>query len=87
VGAGVFAIEVLYSNMESEVGALLYTMLASAVAYTLSGAFAGFGPLFRIPNIPVPMFSDDGAYAALGIAAGLIATILPQAFYRGRDFF
>ncbi|HVI76589.1 MAG TPA: chloride channel protein [Candidatus Acidoferrum sp.] len=87
MGAGVFAIEVLYSNMEFEVGALLYTMLASAVAYTLNGAFAGFGPLFSIANIPVPMFSDDAAYAALGIAAGLIATILPQVFYRGRDFF
>jgi len=77
MGAGVFAIEVLYSNMEFEVGALLYTMLASAVAYTINGAFAGFGPLFSIPNIPVPMFSDD---------VGLIATILPQVFYRARFF-
>ena len=64
MGARVFAIEVLYSNMEFEVGALLYTMLASAVAYTVNGAFAGFGPLFRIPNIPLRMFSDDAAYAA-----------------------
>jgi chloride channel protein, CIC family len=42
MGTGVFAIEVLYGRMEFEVGALLYTMLWSAVAYTVNGAFVGF---------------------------------------------
>lgn len=87
MGTGVFAIEVLYGQMEFEVGALLYTMLASAVAYTVNGAFVGFQPLFRIPTIPTPHFADYAAYAALGLAAGLIGTALPQVFYRLRDFF
>jgi CIC family chloride channel protein len=87
MGTGVFAIEVLYGNMEFEVGALLYTMLASAVAYAVNGLFVGFSPLFRIPAIPTPAFASYAAYAALGGAAGLIATLLPVVFYRVRDLF
>ena len=51
MGTGVFAIEVLYGNMEFEVGALLYTMCSSAVAYAVNGLFVGFRPLFHIPAI------------------------------------
>jgi CIC family chloride channel protein len=87
MGTGVFAIEVLYGNMEFEVDALLYTMLSSAVAYTVNGVFVGFNPLFRVAAIPTPAFSTYAAYAALGVAAGVIATILPEVFYRTRDFF
>lgn len=87
MGTGVFAIEVLYGRMEFEVGALLYTMLSSAVAYTVNGAFVGFRPLFTVPTIPTPGFSDYASYAILGLAAGLIATILPQVFYYVRDLF
>ena len=85
MGTGVFAIEVLYGTMEFEVGALLYTMLSSAVAYTVNGVFVGFGPLFRVPRIPSPALSDFAAYAALGVGAGLIGTILPLVFYYMRD--
>ena len=87
MGTGVFAIEVLYGQMEFEVGALLYTMLASAVAYTVEGAFVGFAPLFRIPRIPTPHFTQYAAYAALGLAAGIVGTLLPEVFYRVRDLF
>ncbi|HTV82486.1 MAG TPA: chloride channel protein [Acidobacteriaceae bacterium] len=87
MGTGVFAIEVLYGKMEFEVGALLYTMLASAVAYTVNGLFVGFEPLFRVPAIPTPRVEDFGAFAALGVAAGLVGTILPVVFYRTRDAF
>jgi CIC family chloride channel protein len=87
MGTGVFAIEVLYGRMEFEAGALLYTMLSSAVAYTVNGAFVGFQPLFRVPSIPTPVFRDYASYAVLGIAAGLIGTALPEVFYRMRDLF
>jgi CIC family chloride channel protein len=87
MGTAVFAIEVLYGRMEFEVGALLYTMLASAVAYAVNGWFVGFGPLFRIPKIPTPDWSSYAAYAALGVVAGLVGTLLPVTFYRVRDFF
>jgi chloride channel protein, CIC family len=87
MGTGVFAIEVLYGRMEFEVGALLYTMLSSAVAYTVNGAFVGFRPLFSVPRIPTPVFLDYASYVILGFAAGLVATVLPQVFYYLRDLF
>ncbi len=87
MGTGVFAIEVLYGTMEFETGALLYTMLSSAVAYTVNGAFVGFRPLFDVPQIPTPAASDYAAYAALGLGAGVVATILPLVFYYLRDWF
>jgi CIC family chloride channel protein len=87
MGTGVFAIEVLYGRMEFEVGALLYTMIASAVAYTVNGLFVGFQPLFKVPAVPTPVLRDYVTYAALGLAAGVIGTALPVVFYRARDFF
>jgi len=87
MGTGVFAIEVLYGNMEFEVGALLYTMLSSGVAYAVNGVFVGFHPLFRVPVVPTPAFSDYAAYAILGLAAALVATALPTVFYYMRDSF
>ncbi|MGC2620076.1 MAG: chloride channel protein [Acidobacteriaceae bacterium] len=87
MGTGVFAIEVLYGRMEFEVGALLYTMFSSAVAYTVNGLFVGFAPLFRFPTISTPVFRDYASYAALGIAAGILGTVIPVVFYRTRDFF
>lgn len=87
MGAAVFAIEVLYGNMEFEAWALLYTMLSSAVAYTVNGAFVGFRPLFSVPAIPTPAFSAYAWYAVLGLAAGLVGTALPLVFYGARDLF
>jgi chloride channel protein, CIC family len=87
MGTGVFAIEVLYGTMELEVGALLYTMCSSAVAYAVNGLFVGFQPLFQFPAIGTPSLRVTGWYAALGVAAGIVGTLLPVVFYRVRDFF
>lgn len=87
MGTGVFAIEVLYGTMEFELGAFLYTMLASAVAYTVNGAFVGFRPLFHIPTIPTPRFSEYFWYVALGILCGVVGTLIPEVFYKIRDAF
>ncbi len=87
MGTGVFAIEVLYGRMEFEVGALLYTMISSAVAYTVNGLFVGFRPLFHVPSIATPALSTYAIYAVLGVAAGLVGTALPEVFYRVRDGF
>lgn len=87
MGTGVFAIEVLYSDMEFETGALLYTMTSSAVAYAVNGLFVGFGPLFTIPSIATPSYGSYIWYATLGVAAGLAGALLPVVFYRVRDLF
>lgn len=87
MGTGVFAIEVLYGSMEFEVNALLYTMISSAVAYTVNGLFVGFRPLFRVPAVATPTLASYAVFAVLGIAAGLVGTVLPVVFYRVRDAF
>jgi len=88
VGTAMFAIEVLYSDMEFDGGALLYTLLGSVVAYAVNGLFVGWQPLFRVPaGLALPHFFDYSWYIVLGAAAGLVATLLPNVFYRIRDGF
>ncbi len=88
IGCAVFAVEVLYRDMEFETGALFYAMLASIVAYVLNAAFVGWQPLFQIPpDLGVSEVSEYFWYVLLGIAAGLIAAVLPSIFYGFRDCF
>lgn len=88
IGTAIFAIEVLYSDMEFDAGALLYTMLGAVVAYAVNGLFVGYEPLFLVPaGISVPGFLDYGWYILLGVVAGAVGTLLPVVFYRVRDLF
>ena len=88
IGAAFFAIEVLYSGMEFEARGLLYTMLASVVAYAVNGLFVGWQPLFYFPPAPGTIRALDYAWlGVLGFAGGLVATLLPVVFYRVRDLF
>ena len=89
VGTALFAIEVLYADMEFEAGMILYTMLASIVAYAASGLLSGWRPLFDVPPSValLPSAWDYAWYLVLGAAAGVAATVLPEVFYRIRDFF
>ena len=88
IGTALLAIEVLYSDMEFESDALLYTMLSSIVAYAVNGFFAGWEPLFRVPAVlALPRVLDNGWFVVLGLGAGLVATGLPVLFYGTRDAF
>ena len=88
IGAAFFAVEVLYGNMEFETGALLYTMLASVVAYGVNGLFVGWQPLFHFPTSVIPLQPLRYVwFGVLGCACGLVATLLPVVFYRCRDAF
>jgi CIC family chloride channel protein len=87
IGTAFFAVEVLYSSMEFDAWMLLYTMLGSIVAYTINGLFVGWQPLFNVPAIAFTGFLGYFWYAALGIVGGLVATLLPEIFYRVRDLF
>ncbi len=88
IGAAFFAIEVLYGSMEFEAGALLYTMLSSVVAYAVNGLFVGWKPLFFFPATVNNLRAADYAWlGVLGLAAGLLATLVPYVFYRTRDLF
>ncbi len=88
IGTALFAIEVLYGSLEFEGSALLCALIASIVAYAIEGAFVGWKPLLQVPqSLPPPSPPDYVWYAALGVASGLIATLLPVAFYKLRDAF
>lgn len=89
IGAALFAVEVLYADMEFEAGALVYATLAAIVAYALSGLMTGFGPLFLVNEQDLILGSplDYAWYAVLGVSAGLVAAVLPLVFYRVRDGF
>lgn len=88
IGTAIFAVEVLYSDMEFETEALIYTMLGSIVAYALNAILVGWQPLFQVPgNLSAEHFSDYAWYTLLGIASGIIGTILPNVFYYTRDLF
>jgi len=88
IGTAIFAVEVLYSDMDFEGSALLYTMIGSVVAYAVNGLFVGWQPLFHVPaGLEVNHFSDYFLYIVLGVGSGIIASILPNVFYGLRDIF
>jgi CIC family chloride channel protein len=88
IGTAVFAVEVLYSRMEFDSAALIYTLLAAVTAYAVNGLFVGFAPLFVVPDgLATPGFLDYFRYAGLGLVAGVVATIVPPVFYGVRDLF
>lgn len=89
IGTAFFGIEVLYGGMDLESGALVYTLLASIVAYVVNGLFVGWQPLFSFPasaaGTPHPI--TYLWYGVLGLLAAGVGTILPMAFYGLRDAF
>jgi CIC family chloride channel protein len=88
IGTAIFAVEVLYSGVEFESEGLLYCLLAAIVAYAVNGAFVGFEPLFHVPaQWPPTRLINYAWYTALGLASGIVATLLPEFFYRIRDAF
>jgi len=88
IGSAIFGIEILYSSMEFETEALIYTMLAAIVAYTLNGVFVGWESLFQVPtNLQVTSIEDYASYIVLGLGCGLVSTMFPTLFYTIRDLF
>ncbi len=88
IGTALFAVEVLYGGIEFEAEALLYCLLAAIVAYAVNGLFTGWASLFVVPQaVRFTGLRDFGWYIALGLASGVVGTILPEMFYRIRDLF
>ena len=88
IGTAIFAVEVLYRSMEFDASALIYTLLASVVAYAVNGLIVGWDPLFEVPaNMAPPLFLNYFWYVVLGLVAGLLAVLVPTVFYRIRDGF
>ncbi len=88
VGTSIFAIEVLYSDIEFESGALFYTLLGSIVAYIATGFIVGWDSIFKVPyNLQVNSASTFLYLSVLGLFSGFVGVILPNFFYYTRDMF
>jgi len=88
LGMAIFAVEILYSGMAFETEALIYTVIASVIAYAVNGLFVGWSPIFLFPQTvhftqPIALVG----YAILGIVAGIVGAIEPPIFYGIRDLF
>lgn len=88
IGTAIFAVEVLYNDMDFEADALIYTLLGSLVAYIVNGFFVGWMPLFNFPDHFSVINPETLFYLLiLGIAGGLVGVVLPNLFYGIRDVF
>lgn len=87
LGCAIFAVEILYSRMAFEGGALLYTLVSGSVAYAVMGLFSGYTPLFLLlpmsHGIENPL--DLFWFGLLGILAGGLGAVLPKMYYGVRD--
>ena len=87
LGGAVLAAEILYVR-DIEVEAIIPSLIASIVGYSVVGLVAGFQPLFGNQNQfgftePIQLVY----YAALGIACGLFGILYARVFYTSTDFF
>ncbi len=88
LGTAVFAVEVLYSTMEFEARALIYTIMAAVVAYAVNGIFVGFDPIFSLPaGLTFNRIDTLFWFAVLGVFTGLAAATLPWLYYRTHQLF
>lgn len=81
LGGAVLGTEILYRD-DLEPEALLPSLVASIVGFSVFGAVEGFTPIFG--TLDTPQFDHPVQllyYALLGIAAGLVARLYARGFY------
>jgi H+/Cl- antiporter ClcA len=85
VSAVLLAIELLL--FEYRPRSIIPVALASATATGLRGAFAGFDPVFAMPNVAAPTPASLAAYILLGAAVGVASVVVTRAVYWVEDMF
>lgn len=87
LGGAVLGTEILYRD-DLEPEALLPSLVASIVGFSVFGAAEGFTPIFG--ELDTPLFDHPIQlvyFAVLGIAAGLLGRLYARAFYAAVDVF
>jgi CIC family chloride channel protein len=88
LGTAIFAVEILYSRMAFESGALIFTLISAAIAYSVTGLFSGFTPLFLLPQSTRALDPLDLVwFSLLGVLAGALGAFMPRFYYGVRDWF
>ncbi len=87
LGGAVMAAEILYIH-DLEVEALIPSLIASIVGYSVYGAFFGYSPIFGsqaqlVFDHPLQLVY----YAILGVLCGLVGILYARSFYKITDLF
>ncbi len=76
-----FAAEVLYRSPEFEPEVIIPTGIASVISYCIFGAYSGWEPLFKIPNLRFSNPWQLGPYLLLTLWMVALATLYTHCFY------
>ncbi len=88
LGTAIFAVEILYSRMAFEGAALIFTLISAAIAYSITGLFSGYTPLFLLSESTRQLNPLDLAwFSLLGVLAGAVGALMPKIYYGVRDWF
>ena len=86
-GGALLSAEILYKR-DFEVDALFPSFVASAIGFTIYGAWAGWTPVFGPGNAyTFTQASSLIGYLILGLCAGLVGLLYPKTLYGVRDLF
>ena len=86
LGGALFAVEVLYREIEFESAALVPSFVASIVAYSLYCGLSGkWGPIFRVPELKFDHPGQLPFYVALGLICAVMGMLYVKVFYGVRD--
>jgi chloride channel protein, CIC family len=86
LGGALFAVEVLYREVEFESAALVPTFVASIVSYSIYCALSGkWGAIFRVPDVTFNHPLELLLYVALGVVCALMGILYVKIFYGVRD--
>ena len=80
-GRGAISAEVLYGSPEFEPEVIIPAGLASVVSYCTFGVYAGWEPLFSIPQLRFTNPWQLGPYAVLALWMVLLAMLYTRSFY------
>ncbi len=87
LGGALFATEVLYRAPEFEFEAVIPSMIASIVSYSVFCSIMGWEPIFSIPNLQFHNPYELFFYGILGVLCAIIGIFYIRIFYGFRDRF
>lgn len=87
LGGALIGTEVLYSEAELEYEALVPSLIASVVAYSIFGSLFGWTPLFAIPRFTFEHPLELLFYGTFGLLCAVIGRLYVAVFYGSRDHF
>ncbi|MBN2467941.1 MAG: chloride channel protein [Deltaproteobacteria bacterium] len=87
LGGALFATEVLYRAPEFEFEAVIPSMIASIVSYSVFGSVMGWDPIFAVPNLQFHHPGELFFYGLLGGVCAIMGIFYVKVFYGFRDKF